>query len=267
VLAVATGTQGEAGAALARLSRGEQSGFDVGAGDVVVLSSRVVPGNERDVMDVVSALLRRGVELRSWWSDRSVHVSGHAHREEQQRMIELVRPRAFVPVHGTLHHLTRHAALARELGVTEVEVLENGDVGELGPSPEEPLRKAGRAPAGRVHVFAKRPIPARVLQERSGLAARGAAHAVVAVDADGCVSGDIRLSTRGVFDEELDSQLLERARAEARTAVEELARSGRGDAKADEPIAEAVRLAVRRTIERALGFKPATVVTVLRISR
>jgi ribonuclease J len=267
VLAVATGTQGEAGAALARLARGEQPGLDVGAGDTVVLSSRVVPGNERDVMDVVSALLRRGVDLRSWWSDRAVHVSGHAHREEQQRMIELARPRAFVPVHGTLHHLTRHAALARELGVAEVEVLENGDVGDLGPSAEEPLRKAGRAPAGRVHVFAQRAIPPKVLQERSALAARGAAQAVVPVDAEGRLCGDIQLSTRGVFDEDIDAHILERARAEASAAVEALAASGTGDPRADEPIAEAVRLAIRRTIDRALGFKPSTLVAVLRIAR
>jgi ribonuclease J len=267
VLAVATGTQGETGAALARLARGDQVGLEVGAGDVVVMSSRVIPGNERDVMGVVSALLRRGVELRSWWSDRAVHVSGHAHREEQQRMIELVRPRAFVPVHGTLHHLTRHAALARELGVAEVAVLENGDVGELGPSPEEALRKAGHVPAGRVHVFAQRAVPAKVLQERSTLAARGAAHVVVAVDASGCLSGDIQVSTRGVFDEELDSQVLARARAEARAAVQELARGASGVASAEGPIAEAVRLAVRRTIERALGFKPCTLVTVVRIDR
>jgi ribonuclease J len=267
VLAVATGTQGEAGAALARLARGEQSGLEVGEGDVVVLSSRVIPGNERDVMDVVGALLRRGVELRSWWSDRAVHVSGHAHREEQQRMIELVRPRAFVPVHGTLHHLTRHAALARELGVAEVAVLENGDVGELGSPPEDTLRKAGRVPAGRVHVFAQRTVPARVLQERSGLAARGAAHVVVPVDASGSLSGDIQLSTRGVFDEELDPHLLERARAEARGAVNALARDASGAANGDGPIAEAVRLAVRRTLERALGFKPSTIVTVLRVGR
>jgi mRNA degradation ribonuclease J1/J2 len=163
--------------------------------------------------------------------------------------------------------LTRHAVLARDLGVAEVAVLENGEVGELGPSTEEPLRKTGRVPVGRVHVFAQRAVPAKVLQERSTLAARGAAHVVVAVDAWGSLSGDIQLSTRGVFDEELDSHVLERARAEARAAVQELARGASGVASADGPIAEAVRLAVRRALERALGFKPSTLVTVLRIAR
>ncbi len=131
ILAVATGSQGERAAALSRLARGDHSALDLTAGDVVVLSSRVIPGNEPEVVRVMNDLLRRGVELRSWWSNRAVHVSGHAHRQEQRRMIELVQPRAFVPVHGTLHHLLRHAELARELGVPSVTVLENGDVATL----------------------------------------------------------------------------------------------------------------------------------------
>src|ERR1700690_41718 len=151
LLGVATGTQGEEAAALARLARGEHPAFELAIGDVVVMSSRGIPGNEAAVVRVMGDLLRRGVELRTWWSDRGVHVSGHAHRDEQRRMIELVRPRAFVPLHGTLHHLFRHAALARELGVAGVCVLENGDVGELAASG---IRKSGRVNAGRVHEFA-----------------------------------------------------------------------------------------------------------------
>jgi ribonuclease J len=266
VLAVATGTQGEETAALARLGRGEHPSFEVGPGDVVVMSSRVIPGNDAEVMRVVGALLRRGVELRTWWSDREVHVSGHAHRDEQRRMIELVKPRAFVPVHGTLHHLCRHAALARELGVDEVCVLENGDVGELGQHGELPLRRVGRAHAGRVHVFAKRALPPNVLHERAGLAARGAAHVVIPVDARGRLAGDIALSTRGVVDETLDPHVLASARGDARAAVDELTSGETGD-PTNEDVTEAARHAVRRAFDRVLGFKPVTTVTVLRISR
>jgi ribonuclease J len=215
-------------------------------------------------MRVMSALLRRGVELRTWWSDRDVHVSGHAHRDEQRRMIELVRPRAFVPVHGTLHHLSRHAALARELGVPEIAVLENGDVGELGGEGEGALRKSGRVHSGRVHVFAQRALPPSVLHERAGLAARGVAHLVVPVDARGRPAGEIALSTRGVVDETVDAQVLATARTEARAAIEELAD---GEPAGEAVIAETARHAVRRALERVLGFKPSTSVTVLRISR
>src|SRR5262249_2893369 len=131
ILAIATGTQGEAAAALARLSRGDHPALDVGKGDTVVLSSRIIPGREPEVFQIFGDLVRRGVALRTWATDRGVHVSGHACRAEQRRMIELVVPRAFVPVHGTMHHLVQHAELARGLGVPSVCVLENGDVAEV----------------------------------------------------------------------------------------------------------------------------------------
>ena len=264
ILGIATGTQGEEAAALARLGRGEHPALDLGPGDVVVLSSRVIPGNEGSAMRVIGDLLRRGVRLESWWSDRGVHVSGHAHREEQARMIELVRPRSFVPVHGTRHHLGRHAELARELGVGDVTVLENGDVGEL--TAEGPLVKKGRVHAGRVHVFAKRALPASVLHERMALAAHGSAHVVVLVDAHGRLTGDVQLTTRGVLDESAEAHLLASARNEATAAVEEL--SDGGAIRPEEgAIAEAARLAVRRALGRTLGFKPVTTVTVLRLAR
>lgn len=265
ILGVATGTQGEESAALARLARGEHPAMDLTPGDVVILSSRVIPGNEHRVMHVMGDLLRRGIELRTWWSDRAVHVSGHAHRDEQRWMIETVRPRAFIPVHGTLHHLARHAALARELGVADVCVLENGDAVEL--EGDGPVRKSGRVPSGRVHVFAQRPIPAGVLHEREALASRGTAHVVVPVDARGRLAGEIALATRGVVDEVLDAHLLASARHEAEAAVEELGASEPG-VTVDEPaVVEAARQAVRRALGRVLGFKPVTTATVLRISR
>jgi ribonuclease J len=256
ILAVSTGSQGEEAAALSRLARGEHPAFELQAGDTVVLSSRVIPGNEHEVMRVMTDLLRRGVELHTWWSDRAVHVSGHAHREDQRRMISLVRPRSFVPVHGTLHHLTRHAALARELGVPDVCVLENGDVAELD---DRGLRKVRRVRVGRVYVFGGREIPAKVIDDRVALSARGAAYASVPVDASGALAGEIAISSRGVLDDRADCELLAAAAAEARTALDTLAE------RTDDAIAEAVRQAVRRALGRALGFKPVTLVTVLRV--
>jgi ribonuclease J len=266
ILALATGSQGESAAALARLARGEHSALDVGEGDVVVLSSRVIPGNEPEVVRVMNALLRRGVELRTWWSNRAVHVSGHAHRQEQRRMIELVRPRAFVPVHGTLHHLLRHAELARELGVQRVTVLENGDEATLDG---EGLRKSGRVKAGRVHVMGGRVLPPQVIAERSALASQGAVHVAVPVDAHGMLAGEIAVATRGVIDEGADGDLLESARVQARAALEDLAASlaGAGAPPGDEQISEAARLAVRRTLAKTLGFKPVTTASLVRVHR
>jgi ribonuclease J len=171
-------------------------------------------------------------------------------------MISLVRPRSFVPVHGTLHHLTRHAAMARELGVPDVCVLENGDVAELD---DRGLRKVGRAPVGRVYVFGGREIPAKVIDDRVALAARGAAYASVPVDARGDLAGDIAVASRGVLDDRVDAGLLAAASNEARAAFGALAE------RSDDAIVEAVRQAVRRALGRVLGFKPVTVVSVLRV--
>jgi ribonuclease J len=176
-------------------------------------------------------------------------------------MIEMVRPRSFIPVHGTLHHLLRHAALAHDLGVPDVCVLENGEMAELD---EGALRKTGRVRAGRVHVFARRALPAGVLNERTALAAHGAAHLVVPVDAAGRPAREVSLVTRGVLDEALDAHVLAAARSEVVGALAELT-DRLGLQRSDGELEETARQAVRRSFFRALGFKPVTTVTVLRI--
>jgi ribonuclease J len=262
ILGVATGTQGEARAALARLAHGEHSAIDLAAGDTVILSSRVIPGHEPEVYALMGDLLRRGVHLRTWISDRAVHVSGHAHAGEQRRMIDLVRPRAFMPLHGTLHHLHRHAELARTSGIANVTILEDGEVGVLD---EHGFRKEGRVPSGRVHRFAGREVTASIIRERTVIAQEGVAMVVVPVDARGDVAGDVTIATRGVIELEANEALFASAKEGAVEAVRELPKSA-GVRKDDAAIAEAVRLAVRRVLSRALGFKPVTVVQVVRVA-
>ena len=215
-LGIATGTQGETRAALARLARGEHSAIHLGHGDTVIISSRVIPGHEPEVYDLMGDLIRLGVHLRTWISDRAVHVSGHAHAGEQRRMIELVRPRSFAPLHGTLHHLHRHAELARACGIANVTVLENGDVGVLDG---EGLRKDGRVLTGRVHRWAGREIASHVVRERKVLAQEGVALIVVPVDERGEVAGDVRVATRGVMGDEIDIGLGESVKKEVCDAV------------------------------------------------
>ncbi|HEY8080132.1 MAG TPA: ribonuclease J [Labilithrix sp.] len=252
ILAIATGSQGEANAALARLARGEHPALTVGPGDTVVLSARTIPGNEPEVYAILGMLIRRGVEVRTRLTDRGIHVSGHAHRPEQRRMIELVRPKCFVPVHGTVHHLTRHAALARESGVPEVAVIENGRV--LGLAGDK-LALETALPAGRVHVWAGREVPASVLRERAILAEDGVAMAVVTVDASGSVV-ETFLATRGIAGDETD---VANAKGAVRAAIAEL------DAAAEDAVvAEHARLAIRRTWNKARGTKPVTIVHVVR---
>ncbi len=252
ILAVATGTQGETRGALSRLARGEHPGLAIGPGDTVILSSRAIPGSELEVSAMMTELLHRGVSVVSWSSDRRIHTSGHAHRAEQKRMLELVRPRSFIPLHGTLHHLMRHAELARETGVTDAHVIENGDVIELDSSG---LRKVGRVAVGRVHCWDGEALSPNVIRERRAMAAEGLA--AIVLDIREGVLLSVTVTTRGILDEATRRRTLADVEREARDAWLATSRSDR------ESMLEAVRLAARRVFHRACGIKPTTVVSVV----
>jgi len=179
LLVIATGTQGEPRAAMARLAKGTHPALTLETGDDVVLSSRVIPGNEQGVYTLINDLTRQGLRVRFRATSPEVHVSGHAHREEQREMLELVRPRAFMPVHGTLVHLEHHALLAEEAGVEQCLVVENGAVVEM---TSEGVEVVDRTEVGRVHVDAGEEIPETVLRDRALLAELGIAVVVVPLD-------------------------------------------------------------------------------------
>jgi ribonuclease J len=258
VLGVATGTQAEARAALARIARGDHP-FVVDPGDTVILSSRIIPGHEPEVFALTNDLLRKGVRVITRFDEPFAHVSGHAARPEQKRMIELTRPRAFLPLHGTLHHLTRHEALAKDLGVPSTCVLEDGEVGLL---KDAVLSKIDRWPAGRVHVAYGREVPPEVIRERRSLAECGVAFVIVRGEPNGAIE-DVQVLTRGIVGEAAGPGVLAEAMREARVAVAGLSPSQLADATL---ATEAVRLAVRRVLTRAVGAKPEVVVSWIRTS-
>ncbi len=256
ILAIATGSQGEERAALARLARNDHPGYDVQPGDTVILSARTIPGNEPEVNAIMGHLLRKGVAIVTRQTDRAIHVSGHAHRPDQRRMIELVRPRSFVPVHGTIHHLTRHAELAREMGVPCVAVLENGRVLEVS---EDRVLLGETVGAGRVHVWGGRPVPVSIIRERAALAQEGAAFCFVVLDTRGRVQS-VFVTTRGVMDDEQAPADLAAAEEAVRRAILEAPQYA-----TEEALTEYARLAVRRTFKDRRGKKPVTTARVQRL--
>jgi ribonuclease J len=258
VLGVATGTQAETNAALARLARGEHA-LALEAGDTVILSSRIIPGHEPEVFALTNEFLRKGVLTITRLEEPLAHVSGHAARPEQERMIKLTRPRAFLPLHGTLHHLLRHESLARGLGVASTCVLEDGDVGAL---VDGALVKVGRWPSGRVHVAFGHEVSSEVIRERRSLASSGVAVAVVPLDAKGFVAGDIDLIARGIVDEEIRVGVLTEVRREVKSLVEQSSSAVRDDANL---ISETIRLAIRRILTRITGYKPEVIVSLVRV--
>jgi ribonuclease J len=132
VVLMCTGSQGEPSSIVGRLSAGTNRQFDLKPNDTIVLSSHPIPGNEESISKTINRLLRRGVKVIDD-SVAPIHVSGHAAQEEQKLLINLVRPKHFMPIHGELRMLKRHAELARKLGVEEENtiVAENGQVVEL----------------------------------------------------------------------------------------------------------------------------------------
>ena len=170
VMILAGGTQGEPGSALTRLAREEHSHIHLAAGDTVIFSSRIIPGNELRVLDVINRFERRGLEVVTRNDHPAIHASGHACREEQRAMIRMVRPEAFVPVHGTHHHRRRHLELAREEGIAQTQLIDNGSVLEV---TRDTLRVVDSVPPGRVYIDGTQPVSAEVMEERRNMGRGG----------------------------------------------------------------------------------------------
>ena len=132
VVLMCTGTQGEPSSILGRLSTGTNRHFDVAPDDTIVLSSHPIPGNEESVYRTINRLFRRGANV-IYEDIAPVHVSGHARQEEMKLMLNLVKPKYLIPIHGELRHLRQHAVLGRDVGIPRenIAVIENGQVVEF----------------------------------------------------------------------------------------------------------------------------------------
>ncbi len=173
VVLMCTGTQGEPTSVLARLSTGSNRQFDILPGDTVVLSSHPIPGNEEMVHRTINRLFQRGANV-IYDPIAPVHVSGHASQEEMKLMIQLVRPKFFIPVHGELRHLRQHASMAQQLGIPSdhVAVIENGTVVEFS---DGEMTIGERVPGGYVFVDGSGvgDVGPVVMREREALARDG----------------------------------------------------------------------------------------------
>jgi ribonuclease J len=257
LLVLAGGTQAEAGSSMVRLATRAHPWLTLEPGDTVILSSRVIPGNDRPVFAMIADYLRQGVIVKSWITDPAVHTSGHAHRDEQRKMIELVRPRAFIPVHGTRHHLERHAELAREVGVGEVILIENGQVASVDA---DRMRPGGRVLVGRVATWEGAPIGEHVLRDRRLLSRGGALTIGLALDSKRRLAGKPSIQARGVALGDDEASTLRFVALEVAKALDDAP-----GARDDDAIAEIARLAARRAVETRTGRKPVCLVTIVRV--
>jgi len=221
VVIVTTGSQGEPMSALTRMATADHRWVSIEQGDTVIISATPIPGNEKLVAKTVDLLFRQGAEV-IYEKTMGVHVSGHASQEELKILINLIRPRYFIPVHGEYRHLMKHAKLAESLGIprSRIFVAENGQIIEVG---KKKANISGKVTAGKILVdgFGVGDVGNIVLRDRKQLSQDGIMIVVVTINKDG---GDVvagpDIVTRGFVYVRESEELIEDARERVREALD-----------------------------------------------
>jgi len=254
LLFLTTGSQGEPMSVLHRVALNDHKTLKVAAGDTVILSSKFIPGNEKVISNLINHLYRRGAEVH-YEKVSEIHVSGHASQEELKTMLQLTRPRYFVPIHGEYRHLVRHRRLAQEVGIPEENcfLLDDGDVLELtnrGAEKVKPIQ------VGRVFVDGKGvgDVGDMVIRDRRHLSEDGMVLAVMAIHQQ---SGELvagpDLISRGFMLAEESEEVMESAKQAVLAALANMNRETRTD---PEELKEEVRLVLRRFFRKKLERRP-----------
>ena len=264
ILYLCTGSQGEERAALGRIASDTHRHISLGAGDTVIFSSRVIPGNEKGIFELQNTLAEKGVRIiTDKMSKEPIHVSGHPARDELERMYQWVRPRVSVPVHGERRHIMEHATFAKSLQVADAVTPRNGDLIRLAPGKVEVIDVV---PNGRLHLDGNRLVPAgsEGLRERVAISKYGYVTASVSIDEDGSIADGPYVSARGLSEEDgsLADESLDAVEAACDEALDGLSRRKRLD---DEVVETLLVRAIRRTCERVFGRKPLVDVTIMRV--
>ncbi|CAA7612386.1 ribonuclease J [Magnetospirillum sp. SS-4] len=260
VVYICTGSQGEPRAALARIAAGDHPHVTLGKGDVTIFSSRIIPGNEKEIFRLQNDLVRLGVEVVTE-KDEFVHVSGHPGREEMEELYHLLRPRVAVPVHGEARHLQEHARLARACGVAETVEISDGAMLRLAPGPVEVVE---HVPTGRLCVDGPRLVrlDSEILRNRRRMVFNGSAVVTVVLDKAGTLLGAPQLTALGLLDAGHEAEEHEAVVQAVKDAIAQLPSKARRD---DSQVREAARLAVRRSLRDSHGKKPITDIHLVRV--
>jgi ribonuclease J len=261
LLVLISGTQGEPMSALSRAAVDNHKHAHIEKGDTVVLSSRIIPGNEKGIFRVIDHLYRRDANVI--YDDGShglIHVSGHGSQEEMRLLINLVRPKFFIPVHGDYRHLRHHAQVAMETGAVEhAIVIEDGDVLELD---KDDARKGDKVTAGRVLIDSGSSIDVvedLVIRDRRILSEDGIVLAVLAINKrTGTVDQPPEVVMRGFGGADITEQ--------AREAVLKTLDGLSGEQKTDYGmVKEKVRVELKRLIQKTTGRRPLIMPVILEI--
>jgi ribonuclease J len=257
-----SGTQGEPMSALSRAAVDNHKHARILPGDTVLLSSRVIPGNEKSIYRVIDHLYRRDAHvIYDDGASGLIHVSGHASQEEQRLMINLLKPRFFIPVHGDYRHLKKHAELAQSIGVVDLAVvIEDGDILELD---RDTARKNGKVTAGRICIDSGSTadvVEDLVIRDRRHLSEDGFVLPILTINKlTGKVERPPELVTRGFVAE---SGLMESARQVVASTLENSSTEEKADYGV---IKEKIRIDLKRYIQKNTSRRPLIMPVILEI--
>lgn len=261
-LVICTGCQGEPRAALSKIAFRSHKHVALDEGDMVIFSSKIIPGNESGIAAVQNRLVHSGVEVITE-QDEFVHVSGHPARDELAQMYGWVRPKISIPVHGEARHLAEHASFARSLQVPDAFVLENGAAIRLAPGKPAIV---DYVEAGRLYRDGDRLIrpDSEIVRDRRKLARAGSVAVIVVMKSSGRLAVLPRIVSYGVTDSgiETEREIGRTLAATVTSAIEKLPTLTRRD---DEKLEEAIRRAVRGCLKGTTGTRPLIDVEIVRI--
>ena len=257
VLYMLTGSQGEPNAALSRIAQGRHQTVTLEAGDHVIFSSKIIPGNERAIFDLINRLTELGVGVVTE-DERFVHVSGHPNREELARMYALVRPQYAIPVHGELRHLREHAVFAESLGIEPVRGVANGSLVRLAPGVPTVVRTVHH---GRVVWTGRRTVPIDdpMIRERRDAMTCGAVVITLVVDHEGELVADPHVELFGLGEE---PDIVLSMSDEVADTFEALRPHER---MMDDDVTRAIRRVPRRWFGGTRAGRPVTRIAIIRI--
>jgi ribonuclease J len=261
VVLLCTGSQGEPRAALARIAEGSHPEIVLEEGDLVIFSSRAIPGNEKAIAAVINGLAAQGVEVVTA-DDALVHTSGHPRQDEIRSLYDWLKPRLLVPMHGEMRHLMRHLSFAKECGVSEAVLAPDGRMLRLAPGPAEIV---GDIESGVVHVDGRLMVSGREgpARHRRKLSFSGIAVVSVAIDTRGEIIGNPELVLDGIPEEDMEGiAMRERLLDAIDQALGAMPRARRRD---DAAVQELLRGAVRKAADGAWGKKPVCHVVIHRL--
>ena len=266
VCVVISGTQGEPMSALSRVAVDNHKNMSVEAGDTVVLSSRIIPGNEKAIYRMINHVAKRGADVVYGTMNPPVHVSGHGSAEEVKLVLNLLRPRYFVPVHGEYRQLAKHASLAQHLrhaGLEETFVLETGETLEID---NLGARRGERVTVGRICIDSgslDEVVEDIVIRDRRHLSEDGFVLPIIAIDKNtGRLENLPEIVSRGFVSLEDSSELIR----DARTVVQRTIDTSTAEERSDWGVMqEKIRADLKRFIAKTTSRRPLIMPVILEV--